>query len=289
MHDGSRRKIIDSGIIKTITKIFIDAGKKSIDGKYTDLVETCMKAMGAFLVGSNHDCAQQMTGERNNEGYRTIVKFYELENKSAIRCLYSLVMIADCRPLLGECDAVEATVRLAETCPHYFGEIVASLCLFCREAVNRSKIRYSNGLQVILDLLKKEGNERYHPVLLHALAQFVFDDEGILIMVKHGLLDILIEKLKRMTVELPAEIDEKSTPKKRSRDRSPYRKVDVKFNRTNNSGRFVSFILFFFRVRENLVVTDFTLSVGLVWIISKTIGAQGAREADLPRHRVPRR
>jgi hypothetical protein len=236
MYDGSRRKIIDSGIIRSITTIFIDAGKKSCELKYLDLAETCMKAMCAFILGSNYECAKQMLGDKDKEGYRTLVTFYETQNKLAIKFLYNLAMIPECRPPLGDCDAVEVTVRLMETCSAYFGEIVASLCLFCREAVNRIRIRYCSGLQVILDILKKEENEKYHPVLLHGLAQFVFDNESIVIMVKNGLLDILTDKLKKMAIEIPSELDEKSLSKKRSGDQSPYRKVDVKYNRTN-SGR----------------------------------------------------
>lgn len=236
MYDGSRRKIIESDIIKAITAIFIDAGKKSCEMKFIDLAETCLKAMCAFLVGSNYECANQMLGEKDEEGFKTLVTFYEAQNKLAIKCVYSLAMIPECRPPLGECEAVEVTVRLAENCSFYFNEIVASLCLFCREAVNRIRIRYCSGLQVMLDLLKKEQYEKYHPVLLHALAQFMYDDESILIMVKNGLLDILTNKLQRMAIETPVESEEISTPRKRSGDRSPYRKVDAKYNRTN-SGR----------------------------------------------------
>ncbi|OXU25505.1 hypothetical protein TSAR_000315 [Trichomalopsis sarcophagae] len=237
MCDSSRRKIIESDIIRAITAIFIDVGKKLHEMKLMDLAETCLKAMCAFLVGSNYECANQMLGEKDTEGFKTLVSLYEMQNKLAIKCVYSLALIPECRPPLGDCDAVEVTVRLADTCSYYHHEIVASLCLFCREAVNRIRIRYCNGLQVMLDLLKKEENEQYHPALLHALAQFMYDDESILIMVKNGLLDILGNKLQILAIEAPVESEEISTPRKRSGDRSPYRKVDAKYNRTN-SGRF---------------------------------------------------
>ncbi|KAJ8679925.1 hypothetical protein QAD02_015712 [Eretmocerus hayati] len=236
MYEGSHRKITDSGIIRTITKIFIDAGKQPNEPKCLDLAETCMKAMAAFLVGFKLECAHQMEGEQN-EGYKTLVTFYEAKNKLAIKCIYSLVMIAECRPPLGTCGAVEATVQLVDKCPYYFKEILASLCLFCREAVNRIRIRYCSGIQVILDLLKKESYERYHPALLHSLVQFVYDDESIVIMVKNGLIDILTGKLTKMSVDLPIESEEKSTPKKRAADTSLFKRADVKYNRSG-SGRY---------------------------------------------------
>ena len=212
-----------------------------------------MKAMYACLVGSNYECAKQMVGEKDKEGFRTLVRLYEAQNKLAIKCVHSLAVIPECRPLLGDCDAVEVTVQLVENCPFYFGEILTSLCLFCREAVNRIRIRYCSGLPVILDLLKKEENERYHPVLLHSLAQFEYDDEGIVIMVKNGLLDILTDKLQRMAIEIPVESDEKSTAKKRSADRSPNTKRDIKHNRTN-SGRYVYKLLLSFMNHSSLKI-----------------------------------
>ncbi|XP_058803227.1 armadillo repeat-containing protein 5 [Phymastichus coffea] len=237
IYDGSHRKVIESGVIKSITSIFISAGKKT-ESKYTDLSEACMKAFLAFLNSCSNECANQMIGEKQ-EGFKTLMKFYEAQNKLAIKCIYCLTAIPECRPLLGDCDVVEATVLLVQGCSFYLKEIIACLCLFCREAVNRIRIRYCYGLQVILDLLRKEDHERYHPLLLHGLAQFICDDESILIMVKNGLLDVLTNKLQKMSIELPDDADEKATPKKRTADRSPYRKGDLKYNRTH-LGRFSS-------------------------------------------------
>ncbi|XP_011506421.1 PREDICTED: armadillo repeat-containing protein 5-like [Ceratosolen solmsi marchali] len=237
MYDDSRSKILNSGIMRDITRIFIEAGKKSCELKYLDLAETCMKALNVFILGSNYECIKQMLDDKDKEGYRILVTFYEAQNKLAIKCLYNLAMIPECRLSLGDCNAVEVTVRLVETCSVYFREIVACLCLFCREAVNRIRIRYCSGLQVILDILKKKENEKHHPILLHGLTQFAYDDIGITIMLQNGLLDILTDKLKQMAIEVPSELDEKSTSVKCSEDQSPYRKIDVKYNRIN-FGRF---------------------------------------------------
>ena len=91
---------------------------------------------------------------------------------------------------------------------------------------------------MMLVLLKKYENERFHPMLLQALSLFMYDDDSIVIMVKNGLLDVLIEKLKKMIeIEKLKIKEEREGSKKRSRDSSPYRRTDFKYNRTS-SGRY---------------------------------------------------
>ena len=237
MYDGSREKIIDCGIFKSITSTFVNAGKRSNESKYVELVENCLKAMLAFTSGINYDSAKQLVGEKNS-GFKTLMIFYKKRNKLAIKCVYSLTMIPECRLPLGECDVVEITVDLIQTnvdnlyCKN---ELVASLCLFCREAVNRNKLRHCSGLPIMLTLLKNKEYEKHHPTLLHALSLFCYDDEGVMIMVKNGLMDILTEKLRNMAVEFKDSDEEKKAPRKRSGDNSPARN-DIKYNRSS-SGR----------------------------------------------------
>lgn len=86
-------------------------------------------------------------------------------------------------------------------------------------------------------LLKKNENERFHPMVLHALSLFTYDDDSIVIMVRNGLLDVLIKKLQHMIEsEKLKNKEEKEGSKKRSGDSSPFRRMDFKYNRTS-SGR----------------------------------------------------
>jgi hypothetical protein len=102
--------------------------------------------------------------------------------------------------------------------------------MFCRESVNRDRIKDSNGLQLILALLKKPEHERYHPVLLQALAQFLYDDIAIDILVKHGIVEILVAKL----TSIAASVDSKKSnaSRKRHSDYPPEnQKTPLKYNR----------------------------------------------------------
>lgn len=223
-----RECIIESGVIKTITKIFILPENKK------DLTETCLKALCAFLFNLNPRCAEQMKGGKDIEGYKKILDLNQESNKLSVRILFNLSQIAECRPALGECGAINTVIEFLENEDNFAPEYLISLCLFCREAINRLRLRENSGLEILLNFLKNSKYKAYHHVILQALTQFMHDDESINTMVKNGLLDILVDKLKLIVFDLPRDQSEKKIPLKRSED-CAYKKRDAKLNRSNYS------------------------------------------------------
>jgi len=221
--------MIEHEIMKLVAQIFVTVEKKSnADTKYADLVEACLKAMCAFLGTLDPRCGIQMEVEKNKQGYRCLMRCCN-NNKMAIKCLYNLCQIAECRLLLGISGAVEELITLINS-KHLYEEVLVSLCMFCRESVNRDRIKDGNGLQLILALLKKPEHERYHPVLLQALAQFLYDDIAIDILVKHGIVEILVAKL--TSIAASADSKKSSASRKRYSDYPPEnQKTPLKYNR----------------------------------------------------------
>ncbi|XP_060811648.1 armadillo repeat-containing protein 5 [Bombus pascuorum] len=238
-YEGSREEILESGVIFRITCLLVLAKEKSeTDIKYVELIETCLKAICAFLATLDPRVGEQLRGEKDIQGYKCIVQCCDMNNKVAIRCLYNLCQIAECRPILGNFGAIESFVALIKDHLELSKETLVSLCLFCREAVNRARIRMASGLELMLSLLKDTENEKYHPMLLHALAQFVYDDPSITIMVKNGLLDVLVIRLKKMATE-DVSNERTNVSKKRESDSPPSRQTELKYYKTN-LGRFSS-------------------------------------------------
>ncbi|KAI4495640.1 hypothetical protein M0802_008475 [Mischocyttarus mexicanus] len=238
MHEGCREDVLEVGIIKNITSLLIIANNKAIVSiKYTELVEVCLKAMCAFLICLDPRCGEQMQGEKDLEGYKCIVDNCSTNNKLAIKCLCNLSQIAECRPNLGSSGAIEILIYLMEKCSKISKELVAILCLFCRESVNRAKIRDNAGLELILTLLRKTEMEQYHPTLLHALAQFIYDEQSILIMVKNGLFDVLNVKLKKMVENVLENRKEQEISMKRNYFSSSDRNRSLKYLKSD-IGRF---------------------------------------------------
>lgn len=204
----------------------VESEKKPREKKYSDLTETCLKAILAF-ISTNIECATQM----DNDGFRVLVAFCEMDNKLAIKCLCRFALSETCRPPLGNAGAVEAVLKLITTRLDYFSDLVHCLHLFSHEAVNRHRIHTSSGLQLILDLLKKKEHEKWHHLLLGSLNKFLHHEKGIHTMVNSGLIDVLAENFERMVLE-EKESNKKLPSKKRSRDNSPLVRTDIKFIRT---------------------------------------------------------
>ncbi|XP_054007944.1 armadillo repeat-containing protein 5 isoform X1 [Hylaeus anthracinus] len=240
MYEGSREEIIESEIIFRITGLLVMAKEKlETDAKYIELVETCLKALCAFLVTLNPRVAEQVQGEKYLQGYKCIIQCCERNNKIAVKCLFNLCQIAECRPILGNSGVIESLIAIIiKNHPGLSKETLASLCLLCREAVNRARIRLGSGLELMLSLLQDPEYEKYHPMLLHALVQFIYDNPSIVIMMRHGLLDVLVSRLQKMVTEAVAN-EETHVSKKRGNDSSPTRQTQLKYNKTN-LGRFSS-------------------------------------------------
>ncbi|XP_076653762.1 BTB/POZ domain-containing protein Rnb isoform X2 [Halictus rubicundus] len=235
IYEGSREEILETGIIRRITGLLIMAVEKLETSTRTasELIEICLKAMCAFLVGTlDLRVGEQIQGEKDLQGYRCIVRCCGMKNKMAIKCLYNLCQIAKCRPLLGNSGAIESLIILIRDRLELCEETLASLCLFCWEAVNRARVRMGSGLELMLSLLQNSQYEKYHPLLLHALAQFVYDDPSIEIMVKNGLLDVLITRLKKMVAEAVSNEQAKAS-KKRGNESPPNRQTEFKYNKTS--------------------------------------------------------
>lgn len=224
---------MDIEAVRLVSQIFVMAQEKSdVDAKYADLVDKCLKAMSVFLVPLNDRCSKQMEVDKNNTGYLCLVRCCNSGNKLAINCLYNLCQIGTyCRVELGRCGAVEQLIGLIKSSSmvdsNLSNELLTSLYMFCLESVNRAKISNGGGLQLIVMLLKKPNLKKYHLMLLDSLRQFSSCDTSMVILSKHGVIEVLIEKLMdsiEKENDLGFNISNNSSKRKIDSDYSPCRK-----------------------------------------------------------------
>ncbi|XP_011645188.1 armadillo repeat-containing protein 5-like, partial [Pogonomyrmex barbatus] len=225
VYEKIRETMVELKIIELVTQLFVMAEKKSIvDIKYAELVDACLKAMCAFLVTLDPRCGKQMHVNKNMWGYKCLMRCCSAgNNKIAVKCLYTLCHIAECRLSLGISGTVEQLIELINTADNSSNllckEILICLCLFCQESVNRDRIRQNAGLQVIVALLNKPEYECHHPALLEALSQFIHDEIGLDILSRHGILEILVAKL--AYVVAVAKSNERSSMSRKRSSNSP--------------------------------------------------------------------
>ncbi|KYM95607.1 Armadillo repeat-containing protein 5 [Cyphomyrmex costatus] len=235
VHKNIRETMIELEIIKLVAQLFVMAEEKSnLDPKYGKLVDACLKAMCIFLDTLDPRCGNQMYVDKDMWGYKCLMRCCSARNnKMAVKCLYTLCQIAECRLCLGVSGTVKELIALIiETDANsnfICKEILLSLSLFCRESVNRDRIRLNDGLQIILALLNKSEYECYHSKLLEALSLFIHDDIGLDILTRHGVLEILVTKLKNIVAK---NSERSNTSRKRSNDYliDNYRKKSSKYS-----------------------------------------------------------
>lgn len=120
---------------------------------------------------------------------------------------------APLRPALGAAGAVEAVteeVRRALASPNVAGATVAvrALCLLCREAVNRARVRAAGGLGLLLRLLAEPRARPWRPRVLLALAAFAYDQEALAALEARGLVPLLADVLRARADEEEDEEEE---------------------------------------------------------------------------------
>ncbi|XP_062475864.1 armadillo repeat-containing protein 5 [Pezoporus occidentalis] len=125
--------------------------------------------------------------------------------KAELRCpalgaIANACALGTLRPALGAAGAVEPVLeelRRSRELPDGAGALRA-LCLLCREAVNRVRIRAGGGLELLLRGLERPQGEASRGRILLALAAFAYDQEALEALEALGAVPVLVELLQGM-------------------------------------------------------------------------------------------
>ena len=69
---------------------------------------------------------------------------------------------------------------------------ITALCLYCRESVNRMKLREFGGLRLFIELLNNPDQGKIHDRIINSLLQFAYDDLGMRVLQHYGLIPCLV-------------------------------------------------------------------------------------------------
>ncbi len=83
--------------------------------------------------------------------------------------------------------------------PKEIAHCVTALCLFCRESVNRVKLREFGGLKLFVSILDNADRASLHDRILNSLLQFTYDDLGLRQLQADGLVLSLVRLLEDYT------------------------------------------------------------------------------------------
>lgn len=190
--------------LNVVRKVALLLTKPSVKKEHKELLKAVIKALTVFTHCCSEQCAVQIHAD-NSVLQSLISCCTDIETKSCvILCICNLCHIGSSRPILGTAGIVEIIIKELSTVDLHQDDLsesqtalISSLCLLCRESVNRAKIRYSGGLPIILSVLRDSPKTSLQSLALHALVQFVYDEESLLKLLSEGMINVLVTKLNK--------------------------------------------------------------------------------------------
>jgi len=138
----------------------------------------------------------------DGEGFARLCELTRHERQAvweaALACLVNLSHLPTLRPSLGNAGAVEAIVDKVSTSSLSEKEkahSVTALCLYCRESVNRMKLREFGGLRLFVALLDDQESSALHERIVNSLLQYAYDDLSLRVLQHVGLVKSLVRLL----------------------------------------------------------------------------------------------
>ena len=172
------------------------------DGEDDELLKAVTKCLAKLSSHCDQFKALQIQGE--GQGFQKLVECCRHENSSiwepALATLVNLSFVESLRPNLGNAGViwtfiVKANESGALTQSDFFRTINA-LCLYCRESVNRMKIRDAGGLRLFVSILQDpEKDEAVKNKIIKSLMQFSYDDMSLKVLQHVGLVPALVKML----------------------------------------------------------------------------------------------
>ena len=102
------------------------------------------------------------------------------------------------RPAFGNAGGITLFKNLLEN-PDFAGKekVISVLCLCCKEAVNRVKLREEGVLKLFIEFLKDDLYKALHLRIMSALVCFLYDEASFDILLENGLVPVLVMHLRK--------------------------------------------------------------------------------------------
>ena len=118
--------------------------------------------------------------------------------ENCINILSTLTRYSTVRVSVGTMGGIEAFINQIQNRGPLLFPSIEGICMCCREAVNRNKVRSCDGLEVLLDILRRPECLQVFDNVLGAFACFSYDDLALKRMLASGLIPILVSILQKL-------------------------------------------------------------------------------------------
>jgi len=175
-----------------------------------ELMSTLLKTLAKLTHGATLDQAEKVMVATG-----AIVKYCDnLEREVWEHSLMTLVNLSQhstLRPSLGNAGVVRCLVNRFDDdlcTDKETGHMVTALCLYCRESVNRVKLRELGGCRVLIQVLDSDRLVHLHDRVINSLLQFMYDNHSLNVLMSAGLIPSLVKFLETYINTRSASVEE---------------------------------------------------------------------------------
>lgn len=117
----------------------------------------------------------------------------------ALKTLANMCSQGCLRPLVGSLGVIQKFTEEVKRDPLKSGVFLKALCLCCKEAVNRAKVKESGGLEVLTGFLAAHQSHPLSRLTILACVDFVYDESAMEQLQELGLVPLLVARLVEFT------------------------------------------------------------------------------------------
>ncbi|KAJ3600514.1 hypothetical protein NHX12_031495 [Muraenolepis orangiensis] len=157
------------------------------------LQRAALRALHEVTRGCGVECAREVSraGVLPRLGAMASGDESEPPEELALKALANLCSQGCLRPLVGSLDVIRRFAREAERGALKAPVFLKALCLCCKEAVNRAKVKACGGLETLVGFLAAHGSHPLSRMAIVACVDFVYDEAALEQLQELGLVPLL--------------------------------------------------------------------------------------------------
>lgn len=165
------------------------------------LRRVALRALHELTRGCGVECAREVSrsGVLAQLGALASGESEKPLEELALKTLANLCAQGCMRPLVGSLGVIPKFTEEVKKDALKSGVFFKALCLCCKEAVNRAKVKESGGLEVLVKFLSSHQSHPLSRLAILACVDFVFDESAMEQLQELGLVPLLVARLVELT------------------------------------------------------------------------------------------
>lgn len=165
------------------------------------LRRAALRTLHELTRGCGVECAREVSrsGVLAQLGVMALGESGKPFEELALKTLANMCSQGCLRPLVGSLGVIQKFTEEVKRDPLKSGVFLKALCLCCKEAVNRAKVKESGGLEVLVGFLAAHQSHPLSRLPILACVDFVFDESAMEQLQELGLVPLLVARLVELT------------------------------------------------------------------------------------------